>query len=283
MNNFNFSLTLFYRALTDFRNDKAYFWNINMMGLTNNKINGMKSKITLFAASFAILLASSSFSFGPVDDVAFQNDEFQQKEKNVKVVVQKDGKTTQIDTTFTSVGGELPDAKIDSILKEFDVAGGGKEMERIVMIGGPDKMVWQDKKGVTQFSGDSIKVMVISKDSLNKHFETKVMQLDKDGERVIFINRGDGNMMPPMPPFPAHRPVMIHREFRDRFAFDPNDENIVSYDRKDVGKDMEKITIVRKKVKVENKDEEVKVEVEVEDAPDDVLTPDKLDRFFKKV
>jgi hypothetical protein len=229
----------------------------------------MRSKITLFVASFAFLLVLSSFSFGPVDDVAFQNDELQQKEKHVKVVIHKDGKTTQIDTTFTSIDGKLPDAKIDSLLKELDVAGGGKEMERIVMVGGPDKMVWQNKQGVTHYCGDSIKVMIMNKDSLNKHFETKVMQLDKDGNRVIFINGGDGNMMPPMPPFPGHCPVMIHREFHDRFAFDPNDENIVSYDRKDVGKDMEKITIVRKKIKVENKDEEVKVEVEVKDLPEE--------------
>jgi hypothetical protein len=224
-----------------------------MMDLTNNKINGMKSKILFFAASFAVLLVSSSFSFGPVDDVAFQNDELQQKEKHVKVVVHKDGKTTQIDTTFTSIDGKLPDAKIDSILKELDVAGGGKEMDRIVLIGGPDKMVWQNRQGVTQYCGDSIKVMYVG-DRKN---------------RMIFSQEGNEGMIPPIPPFPEHCPIMIHKQFRDRFAFDPNDENIVSYDRKDVGKDMEKITIVRKKVKVENKDEEVNVEVEVKDVPEE--------------
>lgn len=228
----------------------------------------MKSRTALFAASFAFLLALSSFSFGPVDDVSFQDDELQQKEKRVKVVVHKDGKTKQIDTTFTSVDGKLPDAKIDSILKELDVAGGGKEMERIVMIGGPDKMVWQDKKGVTQFSGDSIKVIVIEKDSLN-HFGKKMMHSGNGKNRMIFIQKGNEGMMPPMPQFLGDCPVMIHKQFRDRFAFDPNDENIVSYDRKDVGKDMEKITIVRKKVKVENKEEEVNVKVDVIDTPEE--------------
>jgi hypothetical protein len=37
------------------------------------------------------------------------------------------------------------------------------------------------------------------------------------------------------------------RKVRDPFAFDPTDPTIVSYQKKDVGKDEEKITIVRKK------------------------------------
>ena len=42
------------------------------------------------------------------------------------------------------------------------------------------------------------------------------------------------------------------RKVRNPFAFDPTDPTIVSYKKKDVGKDEEKITIVRKKA-VQNK------------------------------
>ena len=49
----------------------------------------------------------------------------------------------------------------------------------------------------------------------------------------------------------------------DPFSFDTKDESIISYEKKDIGKGLEKITIIRKK-RVEseiNKDVEVKVEV----------------------
>ena len=52
----------------------------------------------------------------------------------------------------------------------------------------------------------------------------------------------------------------------DPFAMDPDNKDIVSYDRKDIGKGLEKITIVRKKHDPEAK-KEVKVQVHVQDKP----------------
>ncbi len=56
-------------------------------------------------------------------------------------------------------------------------------------------------------------------------------------------------MLTPLPPLPPQAPVMMIRKRLGvvSFAFDPNDESVVTFDKKDIGKGLEKITIVRKK------------------------------------
>jgi len=59
--------------------------------------------------------------------------------------------------------------------------------------------------------------------------------------------------MPPMPPRPPRPPFIFEGQFNaDQFAVDSKDESIISYEKKDIGKGLEKITIIRKK-RPENK------------------------------
>ncbi len=99
----------------------------------------------------------------------------------------------------------------------------------------------------------------------------------KGEKKVVMIGNGngmatfdsDGDMMPPPPPPPP--PPFHMNGFRmtrgDAFAMDPDNKDIISYDKKDIGKGLEKITIVRKKHTpgAEGKEVEMKVEVTEDD------------------
>ena len=66
---------------------------------------------------------------------------------------------------------------------------------------------------------------------------------------------------PPPPPFPE---MMFQQQFGDdSFAFDSKDKSIISYEKKDIGKGLEKITIIRKKQAEHKNREEVEVKTEV--------------------
>ena len=67
---------------------------------------------------------------------------------------------------------------------------------------------------------------------------------------------------PPVPPFPKSNSSYLQFGV-DPFSFDTKDASIISYEKKDIGKGLEKITIIRKKRDESdtNKDLEVKVEV----------------------
>jgi hypothetical protein len=65
-----------------------------------------------------------------------------------------------------------------------------------------------------------------------------------------------------MPPFPFEYQQRFNG---DPFALDPNDDAIISYDKKDIGKGLEKITIIRKKQVKHDLNKDVKVHVDVSD------------------
>ncbi len=98
---------------------------------------------------------------------------------------------------------------------------------------------------LVQFKVDSI-LEKYGKDGMAKG-DHKVIVL-RGGKIATIDNVGDEMMMPP-PPAPP--PPFHMRSFNfaggDPFAMDPNNKDIISYDKKDIGKGLEKITIVRKK------------------------------------
>ena len=89
------------------------------------------------------------------------------------------------------------------------------------------------------------------------------------GEIATFDSDGD-MMVPPPPPLPPMHPFHVNgfkMTRSDPFAMDPDDKDIITYDKKDIGKGLEKITIVRKKHTpgAEGKEVEMKVEVTEDD------------------
>ena len=84
----------------------------------------------------------------------------------------------------------------------------------------------------------------------------------RDGGNMAFIGP-DGEMIPPPPPMPGMHVRSFKMQGGDPFAMDPNDDDIITYDKKDIGKGLEKITIVRKKQPETDKSKEYKVQVDV--------------------
>ena len=89
-------------------------------------------------------------------------------------------------------------------------------------------------------------------------------------ESLFLFGGPDGDMLPPPPPppspLPPHAQVIIHkRSVGDPFAYDAKDESIISYDKKDIGKGLEKITIIRKKQVEQQQEKKVEVKVDTSD------------------
>lgn len=224
-------------------------------------------KLVFFLGLF---LATSVFSFGQEAKVEKEQKAQQKKEQHVKVMVSQNGKTIKIDTTFNLPDEKLIQFKVDSILKKYGkggmAAGDGKVIimrggNHMTAIGGGDAFPGQEQYTVTYSSNDTGKV---------KH-ERKVIRMEKNGNSIVLHDQY-GDMVPPPPPAPPVAGVHALRVqgFRlpggDPFSFNPEDKDIISYDKKDIGKGLEKITIVRKKQvdAVQKKDVEVKVEVQDE-------------------
>ncbi len=193
------------------------------------RVFSLRNRIMAISVFAGLLFAGSSFTLGPVGDTPWTDNSPQKKEQRVKVIVNKNGKEIKIDTTFNGSNEKTIQVKVDSILKKFDV-------------------FFQNC--------DS---------GMSKHGK-KVVRLIGDCSGYSFGTSEGDDLIPPPPPMPPHTPVMIHKQFgSDAFAFDTKDPSIISYEKKDIGKGLEKITIIRKKQTGQNKDEEVTVTVETSD------------------
>ena len=74
---------------------------------------------------WGLFFTASSFTFGPLSNVALADNSPQKKVQRVKVMVNKDGKTTTIDTTFNLSDEKAVQVKVDSILKKVQIIGVG--------------------------------------------------------------------------------------------------------------------------------------------------------------
>jgi len=65
---------------------------------------------------------------------------------------------------------------------------------------------------------------------------------------------------------PPHSAMMIQNRFvGDPYSFDTKDESVISYEKKDIGNGLEKITIIRKKKADQKGNNKVSVKVESSD------------------
>jgi hypothetical protein len=199
-----------------------------------------------------LILTTNFFTMMAVEEPKTVSDEPQKKEQRVKVVVNQNGKEIKIDTTFNFVDEKALQAKVDSMLKQKgieEIKGDGQQT--IIVKGGKhmtmghsgNKMPGNEEFQVFYQNGDSGKVK-----------GKKIVRIQKEGDITMFD--ADGDMIPPPPPVPPFH-MKSFSFHNDPFAMDPNDDDIITYDRKDIGKGLEKITIVRKK---HDPNEPVKVE-----------------------
>jgi len=214
-----------------------------------------------------LLLSASSFTFSQAVDAPFVDKAPQKKEQKVKIIVKKDGKETKIDTTFNLPDEKVIKVKVDSILKNLNVEGidSGKFD---VFIHHPGKRMKYMNRGRGNLpENENFDIMIQEGDSgLTKHIRKIVRVSDDGGFTTLSDQDGNELLPPPPPPAPPCPPFMMNGQSGgDPFSFDANDESIISYNKKDIGKGLERITIIRKKKIDQKQNKEIQVRVETSD------------------
>ncbi|MEI6276755.1 MAG: hypothetical protein WCP08_12235 [Prolixibacteraceae bacterium] len=174
-------------------------------------------------AILTVLMAG--FCFSAATCLAQTANGQQKKEQNVKVVIREDPKTVQkgmtimADSAYHQLGTDLKDKKVTvTVIDSGD--GTGNSSTYSYTIG--DSL--QSKEGHKIVRSVGGKKMIIMKDGESEGFNVSAISPVVNGYRMI-----------------------VDHPLHDSFAFDPGDTTIVSYKKKDMGKGLEKITIVRKK------------------------------------
>ena len=233
------------------------------------RVFSLRNRIVVTSVLAGFLFTASSFTFGPVEGIKLANDDApQKKEQRVKVTINKNGKETKIDTTFNLADKKMIQVKIDSILKKIEIEGIEPGMKNIVIHRGGKGMNWSSKDG-DKFPGkEQFDILIQSGDSGKTKHVRKIIHMGDDGSIFSYGGSDGDEMFPPPPPMPpSHSIVRMQRFGGDPFALDPKDESIISYDKKDIGKGLERITIVRKKRLENEKTEEISVKTEVTNEP----------------
>src|ERR1035437_5002212 len=107
----------------------------------------LRNKIAIATIFIGLLFTASSFTFGPVDGTISADNGPQKKEQRVKVIINKNGKETKIDTTFNLPDEKTIQVKVDSMLKKMEINGMGPDMKNIVIHRKGKHMNWNGKEG----------------------------------------------------------------------------------------------------------------------------------------
>jgi len=184
--------------------------------------------------------------------------------RHIKMVKAENGKKMEIDTVlavddvFVWNGDTINPVKhikkfnhadFDK-MHQFDVKVDSKDGNENVMIikhkGG--------KKGESAFmhmSPDTDMYVVTEDiDSIGKRIVVRKRMKDAHGNNMIYFNDGDMKHFPPMPPMPPVPPVPHMKMMGIQHSgqiIDLNDPNIISFKKKEMSGDREKIEIIRKK------------------------------------
>ena len=226
------------------------------------RVLSLRNKMGVALAFMGLLVVTSSFTFGPVENAKLVGEDTQQK---VKVVVIVDGKETRIDTTFNLPDETAINNKVDSILKKLDVKGEScDKAKRLVFRFDKSRKLHHENIMDTPPGDEQFDIQIQNSDSDKVNGERRTIHVRQFGDDRM-PNESE-KLMPP-PPMPPHAFGMMHQRFGDDpFAFDTKDESVISYEKKDIGNGLEKITIVRKK----HEDHQIKkgflVKVEASDA-----------------
>ena len=214
----------------------------------------MKLRLTVFGmVGFALFILSSFSSETKKDD-----QKEPQKTRHIKMTKIENGKRMELDTVVNEGetfvwDGDTIDGK--PMVKHFGHFG-PKGMKNIEMFmdgdkGDKDVMIYRSKGNDVMFrhmnpkidiedfaegKGDSISERII----FHKQFK------DEDGHNMMFFTDSDEMPFLPLPPVPPVPHIKMFHYKQPGRIIDLNDPNIVSYRKKDMKGNMEKIEIVRK-------------------------------------
>ena len=212
------------------------------------RVLNLRNTVVFSLGLVGLLFLTSSFTFGPTEDAQLVGNDPQKKEKRVKVIVRVDGNETKIDTAFNIPDEKIANEKIDSILSKIDGEGTGHHRPGHVLIMNDKMMKFHHRAMNNSPADEQFNILIQDNDSGKLCKAKKVICIKTDDDDQMIEEIDDDQMFPPPPPMPCCAPSMYHHSFgSDPFAFDTKDESVVSYEKKDIGNGLEKITIIRKK------------------------------------
>jgi len=210
-----------------------------------------------------LFLSATLLSFGQVEKTTSDQKSANKKVQRVMVVMNKNGKETKIDTTFNFQDKNVIQMKVDSILKKLEITDAKSGEPNIVILRGGKNMHAIAKSGSNLPGEEHFQIYVSDGDTGKVKCEKKIIRITHGGS-ISGID-SDGDLIPPPPPVPPFHMKSFKLSGGDPFAMDPDNKDIITYDKKDIGKGLEKITIVRKKQTTSSENKEVQVKVEVSD------------------
>jgi hypothetical protein len=234
-----------------------------------------------FAFLLGLLLATAAVSFGQVEkakttdktpqkkeqsvSVTVNAEKNQQnKEQRVKIIVDENGKVTKIDTTFNLLDEKVLQHKVDSMMRSLEKDGKMTGEHKVIILRGGDQMKHMKHSGNNQFE-----VFYNTNDSGKVKHARRIIRMGDEGD--IVLDNIEGDMIPPPPPMPPMPPMgpghmkVMRFGGGDPYAHDPDNADIVSYEKKDIGKGLEKITIVRKKHETPEPKKDIELKYEVKE------------------
>ena len=238
----------------------------------------MKNKLVLWTiGSLSATLLISSFTFPQIQD--------KKKTRHIKLTKIENGNKMEIDTILS--GDEVFVWKGDTIkpekhIKKYSPA----EFDRLHPTQkekGPAKI-----RIIERHNGEEGDRMIMHSDS-GKEFEIitddgdttgkkiyihKMLRNGDERDHLILLDEEDGSDFPPIPPVPPVPHMKRFRAMHSGKSIDLNDPNIISYKKKKISGDREKIEIIRKRT---NEVEEMDFDFNMEhtmDVPEPPMPPD---------
>lgn len=219
----------------------------------------MKNTMTLFGMGLAVLVISST-ALAQETKVSKEA----KQTRHIKMTKIENGKKMELDTVLTNDdvfvwnGDTISPVKHIKKFKHagfdkmqnFDVTVENKDGKEKVMIlrhkgGKPgEPMMWH-----MDSDNDDMEILTEDIDSLGKRVVVRKIAKDGKGNHMMFFNHDDMNHFPPVPPVPPVPHIKMLRSAKAGNAIHLDDPNIISFKKKDLSGDREKIEIVRKKSK----------------------------------
>jgi hypothetical protein len=216
----------------------------------------MKNNLRTIGMAVIGTLILSSVALAQADKPTHQP----QKSRHIKMVKVENGKKTEIDTVlkgnqpFVWQGDTInPEKHLRGIHPSpagFDKArrmheGKRKVIIREDLVGEPiNSMMWKQK------GGNEMEIITENIDSTGtKIIMRKRMKDGHPNNQMYFIHHGNDGINPPPPPFLPSKQMKIMKMKPSGQFINLNDPNVISYKKKDIGKDREKIEITRFKPK----------------------------------
>lgn len=201
----------------------------------------MKKNIALFGAMVLVASWLSPEVYAVPQSAVAKSGQPQKKGQRIRTVITKDGKVIESDTTIVD-GDDKAKVKVQKemiILADstFHNMGNGLKNRQVTVT-------------VTDNGEKDGKINTFTYtigDTLKNDLERKVIRLN-DGKKMIIMQGGEDAASDPSGLTKNTGGNRIVRRVQDHYSMDASDPNIVSYEKKDVGKGLEKIVIVRKKV-----------------------------------